>query len=93
MWHNAYDMSLVMLWGVNILSKIQLHSSYGLYFEDLVEKADSITDWINYQGVCRIAPATPGLLINHTLNIPYTADTSHSNTTRNTSNQQCSTTL
>ena len=32
------------------------------YLEDLVEKADSSTDWIKHKGVCRTAPATPGLL-------------------------------
>ena len=47
MWHVTPD----MLWGVNILSKFQLSSPYGfwfiLYFEDLEEKADWLTDWIN----------------------------------------------
>ena len=49
--------------GVNILSKFQLPSSYGLwYFEDLGEKADSLTDFISDKGVCRTAPATHDLL-------------------------------
>ena len=30
------------------------------YFEDFEEKADSL----NYEAVCRTAPATPGLLIS-----------------------------
>ena len=33
------------------------------YFEDLEEKDDSLTHWINYEGVCWTAPDTPGLLI------------------------------
>ena len=32
------------------------------YFEDLEETADWLTDSINNEGVCRTAPATPGLL-------------------------------
>ena len=79
MWHVTHDMWHVtcdtwpvtcdMLWGVNILSKFQLPSSYGLWFMILWifgEKAEWLTDWmnewINYEGVCRTAPATPGLL-------------------------------
>jgi hypothetical protein len=31
-------------------------------FEDWEEKDDGLTRWINDEGVCRIAPATPGLL-------------------------------
>ena len=66
MWRMIPDMWHVV--GVNILSRFQLTSSYGLwYFEDLEEKADWLTEWINqsiiYEGVCRTAPATPGLLI------------------------------
>ena len=39
-----------------------------MIFEDLVEKADSLTDLISDKGVCRTAPATPGLL-NHLLEV------------------------
>ena len=54
-----------MLWGVNILSNV---SSLALivcdlqYLEDWEEKADGLTDLINHEGVCRTAPAKPGLL-------------------------------
>ena len=35
-----------------------------LYLEDWEEKADGLTELINDEGVCRTAPATPGMLIN-----------------------------
>ena len=59
-----------LFWGVNILSKFQLPSSYGLgetlvrrYFQKLMP--EFLNEWIvnNYEGVCRTNPATPGLLI------------------------------
>ena len=34
------------------------------FFEDLEEKDDSVTQLISGEGVCRTAPATPGLLIS-----------------------------
>ena len=49
---------------MNILSKLQLSSSNGLgvmTFEDLEEKDDSLNQLISGGGVCRKAPATPGL--------------------------------
>ena len=33
------------------------------YYEDIEQKDDQLTDLINGGGVCRTAPATPGLLI------------------------------
>ena len=33
-----------------------------LYLEDWEEKAHSLTELISHKGVCRTAPATPGLL-------------------------------
>ena len=65
-WHMTHDMWHML--GVNILSKFQLPSSYGLgltvfwrYF------GKRLTQWlnqsINYEAVYRTAPATPGLLI------------------------------
>ena len=66
-WHVTHDMWLVV-WG-NILSKFQLPSSYGLWFMiswRLGGKGwltHSLTQSINDEGVCRTAPATPGLLI------------------------------
>ena len=59
-------------WGVNILSKFQLPSYYSLgqCLEDS-ERIGSPTEWmnqwINDKGVCRTAPATPGLLISKIL--------------------------
>ena len=67
-WHITCD----MLWGVNILSKFQLPSFYCLWFmifEDLEEKAHGLNELINYEGVCRTAPANPGLL-NMTVFVP-----------------------
>ena len=32
------------------------------YYEDLEEKAHSLSDWLSNEAVCRTAPATPGLL-------------------------------
>ena len=59
---------------MNILSKFQLPISYCLLFmiyEDLEEKADSLTDLMNYLAVYRTAPATPNLLINTKMNNAY----------------------
>ena len=60
MWHVAHDR-----WGyVNLLWKLQLPISYGLgvkVFWRYFHKG-WLTDWVNYEGVCRTAPATSGLL-------------------------------
>ena len=67
-WHMTCDiwhMTCDMLWGVNILSKFQLPSCYGLWFiiSWTLGGKGSRTDWlINDKGVCRTAPAKPGLL-------------------------------
>ena len=62
--HNKWHMTGDMWRGVNLLSKFQLTSSYGLeitmywiYFHK-----SSLNVLINDEGVCRTAPATPGLL-------------------------------
>ena len=71
MWHVTYD----TWWGVNILSKFQLPSSYGLgvmiirSFGGKGSLTESINEWINDKGDCRTAPATPGLLVFKTTNI------------------------
>ena len=39
------------------------------YFEDLEEKADWLSDWINYKGVFRTAPATPALFKRRRKNV------------------------
>ena len=49
---------------MTILSKFDLPNSYCLwYYEDLEEKADWLTDWLNQsindEADCRTAPATP----------------------------------
>ena len=51
--------------GVNILSKCQLPSSYGLglKIEDSEEKSEVENQLMNDNGVCRTAPATTGLFI------------------------------
>ena len=72
--HMASDMLHVtcdMLWGVYILLIFQLPRSYGLWFMIFWRFGGngSPTEWINYKGVCRIAPATPGLLITRGLEI------------------------
>ena len=61
MWHGACD----MLWWVNILSKFQLPSSYGLWYMIFWRSVGkgSLTDWLNHGGDCRTAPYTPGMLI------------------------------
>ena len=50
-WHvtrDTWHMTCDMLWGVNILSKVQLPCSYGLWFlEDWEEKDDQLNQWIN----------------------------------------------
>ena len=61
-WHVTCDLQHVV--GVNILSKFQLPSSYSLgktVFWKWVGKG-WLTRWINSQGVCITAPATPHLL-------------------------------
>ena len=61
MWHVTTD----TFWGVNILSKCQLPSSYRCdlwYYEDLEEKDDLPNQLMNRKAVYRTAPATPGLL-------------------------------
>ena len=50
----------------NIVSEYQVPSSNGLgvmMFEDWEEKGQGFNELINNDGVCRTAPATPGLLI------------------------------
>ena len=63
--HDTWHMACDMLWRVNILSKFQLPSSYGLWFNISWRLGGKgwRTDWLNHVGVCRTAPATPGLLI------------------------------
>ena len=56
MWHVICDTWQLIhdTWSeVNILSKFQVSSSYGLGVKVF---------WISEEGVCRTAPATPGLL-------------------------------
>ena len=62
---DTWNMTCDMLWGVNILSKFHLPSSYFLWFTILWTSRGkgSLTDWMNDEAVCRTAPATPGLLI------------------------------
>ena len=61
MWH----MTCAMFWGVNILSKFQLPSSYVLWFMILWRSGGKgWLNWsVNYEAVNRTAPATPGLLL------------------------------
>ena len=58
-WHMTCDM-----WGVNILYKVQLPSSYGVWFMIFWKFGGkgSQTEWMTDEGVCRTAPATHGLL-------------------------------
>ena len=71
MWHVTCDTLHVtcdIWWGVNILSKCKLPNSYVffyLWYLKIWRKrlADTMTEWINKEGVCKTAPATPGLLI------------------------------
>ena len=63
MWHVTRD-----IWGMKILSKCQLHSSYDLgetIFWGYIHEG-WLDQWknqlINDEGVCKTAPATPGLL-------------------------------
>ena len=64
MWHMTCD----MLWGVNILSKFQLRSSYCLWYMISWRLGGKswLIDWLNYlinnKGVYITAPATPGVL-------------------------------
>ena len=68
MWHMTPDM-----WGdVNILSKflfLALTVWEWRCLEDVKEKDELLTHWINYNGVCRTALATPSLLKRY--NIEY----------------------
>ena len=60
-WHLTCD----TWWGVNILLKLQLSSSYGLgimMFWGSGGKG-SVNESVSNGGVCRTSPATPGLLI------------------------------
>ena len=53
--------------GLNIFSSLAI-TFWDLWcFEDLEEKDDWLTETINDKGVCRTAPATPGLLKSNTL--------------------------
>ena len=73
MWHVTRDTHVTcdMLWGVNILSKFQLPSSYCLWFMILWRsggkgwRTDWINQWMNNEAVYRTAQATPGLLITY----------------------------
>ena len=71
-WHMTRDMWHMTGGGdVNFLSKFWLPSSYGLGVKVLWRyfHKGSLTDWVSYfmndEGVCRTAPATPGLLIKY----------------------------
>ena len=64
-WHMTHD----TLWEVNIVSRIQLPSSYGFGVKAFLQILRiRMTDWINpaisNKGICRTALDTPGLLIN-----------------------------
>ena len=80
-WHLTPDWWLVTCdtwWGVNILSKFLLPSSYCLWFMILWRSGGK--GWRNHlisdEAVCRTAPATPGLLIIiHGFTISYCFDT------------------
>ena len=67
MWHGTRD----MLWGVIILWKFQLPYFYGLWFMLSWRLGGKgwRTELMNYKGVCRTAPATPGLLIKQFHNL------------------------
>ena len=68
--HDTWHMACDMLWGVNILTKFQLPSFYGLWF--IISwrfggkglRTKWMNEWIHDGGDCRTAPATPGLLIS-----------------------------
>ena len=66
MWHVICDMWHVTGGGRWTFSKnfssLALTAWEGLFVEYLEEKADGLSAWINDEGVCRTAPATPGLL-------------------------------
>ena len=71
-WHltgDRWQVTRDTWWGVNILSKFQLPSSNGLGFmmswrwRGKGWLSDLINESMNDEGVCRAAPATPGLLI------------------------------
>ena len=74
MWHVTRDKwHVTHLGGVNILSKFQLPSSYCLWFMILWRSGGK--GWINQlmstEAVYRTAPATPGLLIIHNMDLLY----------------------
>ena len=61
MWHMTRDMFGGWTFSQNVCSLAL--TVYDLwYYEDLGEKADSISQSVNHKAVYRTAPATPGLL-------------------------------
>ena len=66
MWNVTCDMWHV--WGgeysLKYFSSLALTVCDLWYYEDLEEKDDWVTEWINYEAVYRTAPSTPGLLIS-----------------------------
>ena len=69
-WHVTRDMWQV--WGLNILSKSQLPSSYRLWFMILGRYfRKRMNRLMSDKAVCRTAPATPGLSIMTRLFIDY----------------------
>ena len=68
MTHDTWDVTCDMLWGVSILSKIQLPSSYGLgetVFWRYFHKgwiSQLVTELMSDKAVSRTTPATPVLL-------------------------------
>ena len=73
--HDTWHMTCDTLWGVDILSKFQLPSSYGLWFMISWRLGGKgwPTELMNHGGDCRTAPVTPGLLIINIINYWYTA--------------------
>ena len=79
MWHMIQDMwhmTCDTWWGMNILSKCQLPSSFGLgsrvswSFWMKGSPTQWMNEWINDKGVYRTSPATPSLLnIGTTLHV------------------------
>ena len=67
MWHIACDkwhVTCDMWWTLSQnVSSLALTVCDFWYYEDLEEKDDSVTKWMNYEAVYRTAPATRGLLI------------------------------
>ena len=68
MWHVTCDLWHVTGGGRWTFSKnfsfLAWTAWEGRFVEYLEEKAHGLTELINYKGVCRTAPATPGLLIS-----------------------------